>query len=151
MPLAWGLKSYTSGKSWVYVPSYVITNMWLDLPNAPHMHTIAKNIFHRQSIVLDPPISWLIITTPLPRVDWSAFSEAWQTSTSTRVSIDECHWSVCTSSSHLAENHHLTHSWCRPWIYLYFVTFWVQWVTFKIAKLCCNIPLCGYLLPSTLI
>ena len=48
------------------------------------------------------------------------------------------------------KNHHLTRSWCRPWIYLYFVTFWVQWglilgyFTLKIVKLHCSPPLCGY-------
>ena len=38
------------------------------------------------------------------------FSEACQMSTSARMFI-ECHWSACTGS-HLAENHHLTRSWC---------------------------------------
>ena len=74
------------------------------------MHKMAKNIFQHQLIALS--ISLLIITTPLPQVDWPAFSEVvfsetCQMSTSAQVFI-ECHWLAFTGSN-LAENH-LTHS-----------------------------------------
>ena len=42
--------------------------------NPPLTHTMAKNVFHHQSI--DLSISQLTVTTPLPQVDWSAFPEA---------------------------------------------------------------------------
>ena len=56
---------------------------------------------------------------------------------------------------YLADNHHLTLSRCKPWIYIYFVTFWVQWghilghFTLKIVELLYNLPFYGYLLPPT--
>ena len=41
--------------------------------NPLHTHTMAKNIFHYQSIALS--INKLTNTTLLPKVDWSASSE----------------------------------------------------------------------------
>ena len=70
------------------------TGYWIR-ENFPHTHTIhiAKNTFHHQSVPL--AISKLIVITPLPKVDWSAFfrlvSEASQMPTSVHV-LSECRW-----------------------------------------------------------
>ena len=118
------------------------------------MHTIAKNSFHHQSVATS--ISKLITTTPLPQDNWFAFPETSEISTNARIFI-ECHWMACTGN-HLAENYHLTYLRCKPWIYIYFVTFWVQWpgviilghFTLKIAELHvhCNSPLHCYPQPT---
>ena len=129
---------------------YLVECMWRDLRRpATYTHS-GKELFHDQLIA--PSISYLNTTTPLPKVNRSAFSEAclWGLSYIHECSVFiECHWLACTDS-HLAENHHLTCLWYRPWICLYFVTFWVQWrlilghFTLKIAGLLCSQPLRGY-------
>ena len=132
------------------VRACLCVRVWLDLQKpATYAHN-GKNLFHHQSMAAS--ICQLITATPLPKVDWSTFFEAcfWGLSDVHECSgVHWCHWSACIGS-HLDENNHMTYSWCRPWIYLYFVTFWVQWglildyFTSKIVKLHCSPPLYGY-------
>ena len=101
----------------------IFMTMHADLPKPATYARMSKNGFHCQ--LTAPLINWLIATTPLWLIYGLLFlrfvSEACKISMSPQMSF-ECHWLACTGS-HLAGNHLPTCS----WIYLYFVTFWVQW------------------------
>ena len=99
---------YFSQSVAICVMIFVICN-WL-CQNPLHAHTMAKNGFHHQSIVPyhnTTVKSWIACFLRL-------VSETCQMSTSALVPF-ECHWLACTDS-HLAENHHITCWWCRPWV-----------------------------------
>ena len=125
--------------------------MWLALPTPATYAHYGKEQF---SLSMDNSINNLVYYCKMlmSLLLLRLVSEACQMSTSAWVSI-ECHWFACTGS-HIAGNHHTTGWWYRPWIYLYFMTVWVQcgllvgYFTFKITEPSCYLPLRGSPAPS---
>ena len=106
--------------------NYSLFHIWLDLPK---LATYTHNDKECFSVSVYSSINKLTNYCNTNAKGWlPAFSEAcfWGLS-----DVHEClgvHWMplVCLYRQLLCWNHHRTCSWCKLWIYLYLVTFWVQ-------------------------
>ena len=78
---------------------------------------------------VDSLINKLISTTSLPKVDWSTFSETCFWGLLQVHECSEAHWMPLVSLYRPPPSckYYPICWWYKPWISVYFVTFWVEW------------------------